>query len=186
MFTLSFVVTNTHGLRYARNVGRVFSSPYNSPTVLAVGFAVDANALLPFRVVAELSSTVSVMQAAVSLSQASQSSTQAALLSTQSSTQAAMSSAEAALVTTQAVMALMIDDALSSQVSQSSTQATLQATHASLVSTQAMMSLIQADLVSTQAELVTVGGSVCNQPACAAGAHAVDGACVPNCPDTQR
>jgi hypothetical protein len=167
------------GVMFAESVKRLFGAPFNATAVLIVGFAVNSNALLPFRLVAELTNTVTSTQAATL-------STHAAFASTQSSTQTALSS--------------MQDDVLSSQVSQSSTEAvlmstqtSLQSTHVSLLSTQVALEMMQdtilsmqADLVSTQTVLNTVSETVCNQPVCSAGTQAVNGTCVPDCLDLRR
>jgi hypothetical protein len=164
------------GITYAANVGKMFAAPYNVAAVLVVNFGVDAAALLPFRLVADLTNTIISTQVAMSSMQVSQSSTESVLVSTQVSTQTAMSLIQEAL--------------LSAQISQSSTEAVLVSTQSSLVSTQvstqAVLSSMQADLVATQAELSNVGETVCNQPVCAAGTQAVNGTCVPDCSDLRR
>jgi hypothetical protein len=174
------------GFTFEASVGRLFAAPFSADAVLIVGFAFDASALLPFRLVSELNNTVISTQAVMYSMQVAQSSTEEVLVLAQSSTQAAMSSAEATLVSAQTAMSSMQDALLSSHVSQSATEAALASTLASLASTQAVLSSMQADLESMQAELNTVDETVCNQPACAAGTHAINGACVPDCTNLRR
>jgi hypothetical protein len=86
------------GITYAANMGKLYAVPCNAAAVLVVGFGVDASALLPFRLITELTNTIISTQATVSSMQVSHSSTEAALVSTQMllvSTQAALSSIEA-------------------------------------------------------------------------------------------
>jgi hypothetical protein len=113
------------GVAFEPNVNQVFMVPHNSDALLVVDIAVNANALLPFRIIAELTGNIA-------------------------STQTALASTQDALSSEQAAQALISESLVSTQTSLSVSEAALASTQVTLISVQASQSAAGAALLSTQ------------------------------------